>query len=102
MKGWHGMRGGGGEFTPESRDPGGVTARAKRVSTETNPNHLPSPCWILLRLFFFLLLSFFFFALSFFFSDCFRSFFFFDRGGAIGVVGWRGAVVAGRCGGRGW
>ena len=29
-----------------------------------------------------------------FFFDCFRSFFF-DRGGAIGVVGWRGAVVAG-------
>ena len=94
MKGWHGMRG-GGEFTPESRDPGGVTARAKRVSTETNPNHLPSPCWILLRLFFFCFFPF-------FFLIAFDLFFFFDREGAIGVVGWRGAVVAGRCGGRGW
>ena len=101
MKGWHGMRGGGGEFTPESRDPGGVTARAKGGATETNPNHLPSPCWILLRLFFFASFLFFFCTFLFFFLIAF-DLFFFDRGGAIGVVGWRGAVVAGRCGGRGW
>src|SRR5688572_22236599 len=39
------MRGGCG-VAPEGRDPGGFTARAREVSTETKSDHLPSPGWI--------------------------------------------------------